>query len=67
MRKGCQIYVFQVGYANSKKSPIMDKIPVVQDFMDVFPEELPGLPPRRYIDFTIELMPGESSVSRAPY
>ena len=42
-------------------------IPVVQDFKDVFPDEVPGSPLRRDIDFTIELMPGESPVSMAPY
>ena len=45
MRKGCQIYAIQVGYANSKeKSPMMENIPVVQDFMDVFPENVPDYP-----------------------
>eukprot|EP00253_Pinus_taeda_P010917 PITA_10917 len=39
----------------------------VQEFADVFPEEIPGLPPRRNIDFTIELVPGAAPVSRAPY
>eukprot|EP00253_Pinus_taeda_P019990 PITA_19990 len=39
----------------------------VQEFTDVFPEEIPGLPPRRNIDFTIELIPGVAPVSRAPY
>eukprot|EP00253_Pinus_taeda_P015939 PITA_15939 len=37
------------------------------EFTDVFPEEIPGLPPRRNIDFTIELIPGVAPVSRAPY
>ena len=46
---------------------MMENIPVVQDFMDVFPEDIPRLPPRRDIDFTIELMPGASPLSRAPY
>ncbi len=40
---------------------------IVQDFADVFPEEIPGLPPRRDLDFTIELIPGAAPVSRAPY
>eukprot|EP00253_Pinus_taeda_P032829 PITA_32829 len=35
--------------------------------IDVFPEEIPGLPPRRNIDFTIELVPGATPISRAPY
>eukprot|EP00253_Pinus_taeda_P011891 PITA_11891 len=68
IRKGCQVYAIQVGYANSKdKSVSLNSIPVIQEFPDVFPEEIPGLPPRRNIDFTIELIPGAAPVSRAPY
>ena len=37
------------------------------EFLDVFPEDLPGLPPHREIEFMIELAPGTEPVSRAPY
>eukprot|EP00253_Pinus_taeda_P012702 PITA_12702 len=68
LRKKCQIYAIQVGYANQKdKMSALGNIPVVQEFVDVFPEEVPGLPPKRDIDFTIELIPGAAPVSRAPY
>ena len=68
IRKGCQLYAIQVGYTDSKeKSPIMEDIPVVQEFLDVFLGNIPSLPPKRDIDFTIELFPGASPVSRAPY
>eukprot|EP00253_Pinus_taeda_P004686 PITA_04686 len=68
IRKGCQIYAIQVGYANSKdKTTTLENIPVIQNFADVFPEEIPGLPPKRDIDFTIELVPGVTPVSQAPY
>ncbi|KAL0534048.1 hypothetical protein IC582_028325 [Cucumis melo] len=40
---------------------------VVRDYPDVFPEELPGLPPHREVEFAIELEPGTVSISRAPY
>ncbi|WVZ89582.1 hypothetical protein U9M48_035963 [Paspalum notatum var. saurae] len=43
------------------------KIPVVCEFPDVFPEELPGLPPDREVEFSIELVPGMAPVSRRPY
>jgi len=57
-----------VGYADSKnKTAMLDNIPVIQEFADVFPEEIPGLPPKRDIDFTIELIPGVAPVSHAPY
>ncbi|KAL0536993.1 hypothetical protein IC582_025965 [Cucumis melo] len=41
--------------------------PVVRDYSDVFPEELPGLPPQREIEFAIELESGTVPISRAPY
>ncbi|KAL0540204.1 hypothetical protein IC582_024437 [Cucumis melo] len=41
--------------------------PVVRDYLDVFPEELPGLPPHREVEFAIELEPGTVPISRAPY
>ncbi|KAL0554785.1 hypothetical protein IC582_008713 [Cucumis melo] len=41
--------------------------PVVRDYPDVFPEELPGLPPHREVEFAIELEPGTVPISKAPY
>ncbi|KAL0551618.1 hypothetical protein IC582_010707 [Cucumis melo] len=41
--------------------------PVVRDYPDVFPEELPGLPPHREVEFAIELEPGTVPISRTPY
>ena len=42
-----------------KKDKIkIEDIPMLNEFTDVFPEEIPGLPPRRELDFTIELVPG---------
>eukprot|EP00253_Pinus_taeda_P032718 PITA_32718 len=68
IKKKCQIYAIQVGYANQKdKTAMLGNIPVVQEFVDVFPEEVPGLPPKRDVDFTIELIPGAAPVSRVPY
>ncbi|XP_073279560.1 uncharacterized protein [Primulina huaijiensis] len=42
-------------------------IPVVKDFPDVFPNEIPGFPPQKEIDLSIELMPGTNPISRASY
>ncbi|GKG07777.1 hypothetical protein Tco_0330746, partial [Tanacetum coccineum] len=38
-----------------------------RDFPDVFPEDLPGLPPTRQVEFQIDLIPGAAPVARAPY
>jgi len=40
---------------------------VVQDFMDVFPDEILGLPPKREIEFAIDLIPGAGPVSISSY
>jgi hypothetical protein len=42
-------------------------IPVVCEFPDVFPEDLPGLPPERDVDFVIELKPDTAFISRRSY
>ncbi|GJY87901.1 putative nucleotidyltransferase, ribonuclease H [Tanacetum coccineum] len=42
-------------------------VPIVQDFPKVFPEDLPGLPPTRQVEFQIDLIPGAAPVARAPY
>jgi hypothetical protein len=42
-------------------------IPVVCEFLDVFPEDLPGLPPERDVEFVIELKPGTTPISRRSY
>ncbi|GJR81126.1 putative nucleotidyltransferase, ribonuclease H [Tanacetum coccineum] len=41
--------------------------PIVSEFQDVFPEELPGIPPIRDVEFNIELIPGAEPISKAPY
>jgi hypothetical protein len=42
-------------------------IPVVREFRDVFPEELPRLPPVREIEVSIETIPGISHIAHSPY
>ncbi|GJV63789.1 putative reverse transcriptase domain-containing protein [Tanacetum coccineum] len=45
----------------------LENIPVVREFLEVFPEDLPGLPPVRQVEFQIDLIPGAAPVARAPY
>ncbi|GKB48438.1 putative reverse transcriptase domain-containing protein [Tanacetum coccineum] len=42
-------------------------VPAILDFPEVFPDDLPGLPPLRQVDFRIDLVPGAAPVARAPY
>ncbi|XP_022007209.1 uncharacterized protein LOC110906374 [Helianthus annuus] len=48
-------------------SPKLEDVEIVNEFPDVFPEELPGLPPEREVEFNIELNPGAKPVAKAPY
>ncbi|GKD25292.1 putative reverse transcriptase domain-containing protein, partial [Tanacetum coccineum] len=45
----------------------LEDVPIVRDFPDVFPEDFPGLPPTRQVEFQIDLVPGAAPVARAPY
>ena len=45
----------------------LEDVLVVRDFPDVFPDDLPGLPPEREIDFPIDLVPGTAPISLPPY
>jgi hypothetical protein len=44
-----------------------NNIRVVRDFPDVFPEELPGMPPDREVDFVIDLLPETAPISKRLY
>nr|GEW05835.1 putative reverse transcriptase domain-containing protein [Tanacetum cinerariifolium] len=54
-------------HKNKSREKRMEDVPVIRDFPEVFPEELPGLPPPRQIEFQIDLVPGAAPVARAPY
>jgi hypothetical protein len=45
----------------------IEDVPVVQEYPDVFPEELPGMPLDRDIEFEIDLIPGTSPIAKRPY
>jgi hypothetical protein len=53
--------------ANQRDASQGSEVPVVNKFPDVFPEELPGMPPDRDIEFVIELKPGTSPIYKTPY
>jgi len=56
--------------AHTEKNSTVEKIsmiPVVEEYTDVFPDEIPELPPSRDIDFTIDLIPEAAPISMAPY
>ena len=46
---------------------LVSELPVVREFADVFPEELPGVHPERMVDFRVELVPGAAPITKASY
>jgi hypothetical protein len=55
------------GTVNSVEGKTLEYIRVVNEFPDVFPEDLPGMPPDRDIEFSIELIPGTAPIPKRPY
>ena len=59
MRKGCQVYVIQVmDLLEREDKPKLEDFIVLDEFRDMFVDEIPELPPRREIDFSIDLLLG---------
>ncbi|GJX42186.1 putative reverse transcriptase domain-containing protein [Tanacetum coccineum] len=69
IQKGCQVYLAQV---TSKKAEDkseekrLEDVPIVREFLEVFPKDLPRLPPARKVKFQIDLVPGAAPIARAP-
>ncbi|GKC99030.1 putative reverse transcriptase domain-containing protein, partial [Tanacetum coccineum] len=70
IEKGCQIFLAQVTkkeIEDKSEEKRLEDVPTIRDFMEVFPEDFPGLPPTRQVEFQIDLVPGAAPVARAPY
>nr|GEW61494.1 hypothetical protein [Tanacetum cinerariifolium] len=52
---------------NKSEEKRLEDVPIVREFLEVFPEDLPGLPPARQVEFQIDLVPDAALVARAPY
>ncbi|XP_074265495.1 uncharacterized protein LOC141587930 [Silene latifolia] len=66
LKKGYPMLLCYV-WGTSIKRPQAQDIPVVGEFADVFLEELPGLPPPREVEFSVDLKLGVGQISKAPY
>ena len=53
--------------AFNMETKTLEEVPVVNEYPDVFPEELPGMPPDRDIEFVIDLVPGTAPIAKRPY
>src|SRR3954466_8501970 len=59
--------IFMLNALNVSPLDGIENVPVVRDFPDVFPKELPGIPPVREVEFVIDLKPGTVSIAKRPY
>nr|GEV80054.1 putative reverse transcriptase domain-containing protein [Tanacetum cinerariifolium] len=66
IERGSQLFVAHVTEKEQQEKWLED-VPVIQDFSEVFPDDLLGLPPPRQVEFRIDLVPGAAPVARAPY
>ncbi|GKB47249.1 putative reverse transcriptase domain-containing protein, partial [Tanacetum coccineum] len=70
MEKGFPIFLAHITakeVEDKSKEKRLEDVQIVQYFPEVFPEDLPGLPPTRQVEFQIDLVPGVAPVARAPY
>ena len=66
LRKGCGAFLALI--LDFKREQVnFENIPMIREFPDVFPEELPRVPPEREMDLFIEVIQGTTPISRAPY
>ncbi|GJW39002.1 putative reverse transcriptase domain-containing protein [Tanacetum coccineum] len=63
---GCHAYMAHVMDTSFEKKSAKD-IPIVDEFLDVFPEDLPGFPPERQVKFRIDLLPGATPIAKTSY
>ncbi|XP_075106966.1 uncharacterized protein LOC142179960 [Nicotiana tabacum] len=66
VEKGCLAYLAFVGDTTAE-TPTLESVPMVREVFNVFPADLPGMPPDRDIDFGIDLVPGTQPISTSPY
>nr|GFA14786.1 putative reverse transcriptase domain-containing protein [Tanacetum cinerariifolium] len=70
MSKGCHVFLANITSTKDEdksKGKRLEDVPVVREFPKVFPEDLPGIPPTRKVEFRIDLVPGAAPVAWAPY
>ena len=65
-KRTCQVFIVNLT-GKEKDNITIDQVPIVREFKDVFPQDLPGVPPDRQVEFTIDLEPGAAPTSKEPY
>ncbi|GKF25132.1 putative reverse transcriptase domain-containing protein [Tanacetum coccineum] len=66
IERGCHLFVAHVTEKEPKEKRL-EGVPIIRNFLEVFPDDLPGLPPPRQVEFRFELVPAAAPVACAPY
>ncbi|GJZ59000.1 hypothetical protein Tco_0614816 [Tanacetum coccineum] len=69
-KKGCDVFLAHITTKEAKdksEGKRLEDVPIVRDFLEVFPKDLLGIPSAQQIEFQIDLVPGVAPVARAPY
>jgi len=64
--KGCEGFLRNVVKTKDAK-PSLEDVPLVREFPHAFPKEILGMPPLKEVEFCIDLTPGATPISKAPY
>nr|GEW88695.1 putative reverse transcriptase domain-containing protein [Tanacetum cinerariifolium] len=70
LSNGCDVFLAHITMKEAKdksEGKKLEDVPIVRDFLEVFPEDLMGISPARQVEFQIDLVPGTAPVARAPY
>ncbi|XP_073318093.1 uncharacterized protein [Primulina huaijiensis] len=67
IHKGCQVFLASIIFAPDAPTPSISDVPVVRDFPDVFHEDVIDLPPKREVEFAIDLVPRTVPISKTAY
>ncbi|XP_019104314.1 uncharacterized protein LOC109134712 [Beta vulgaris subsp. vulgaris] len=63
LRQGCPMYLCHV-HDTSKEESCVEDVRIANEFVDVFPDDIPCMPPRRDVEFSVDLMPGTGPISK---
>ena len=69
VQRGCRGFVANLmdTRVTTERPSSIGEVPILREFPNVFPEDLPGVPPERQVEFRIDLVLGAAPIAKAPY
>ncbi|WMV40983.1 hypothetical protein MTR67_034368 [Solanum verrucosum] len=66
-KNGWDLSVVDYGFGGCVETPLIQSVPLVSEFPEVFPDNIPRVPPEREIDFGTDILPDTRHISISPY